>query len=366
MKSLALLSISVSLLPAVLGQQSAWGQCGGQGWTGPTTCVSGYTCVYSNPWYSQCIPGSATGNTSTGSSTRPTSSSSTSRTSSSTSSAPGTSGTGTGKFWFSFGDSYTQTGFSYSGTQPSNSNPFGNPTYPGNTPCGSNPNWIDYAATTYNSGIVKVYNHAFGGATIDASIVAPWSNTVKTLVGQVNDFLNYNAPGKTYYPSWSSSNTLFSVWIGINDIGQAYWRGSVPNMDTLMNRYFQLVQSMYNVGARHFLFLTVPPVQRSPLMLGQGSTNTANQKAVIADYNAKLKAKAASWAASNAGATALVYDTSTVVNAILDNPSAYGLRDATSYGSGNTYAWCDNYHISPVVHKALAADLSKLIKGTYI
>ncbi|KAJ3042999.1 hypothetical protein HK097_001848 [Rhizophlyctis rosea] len=32
-----------------------YGQCGGQGWTGPTTCASG-TCKVSNQWYSQCLP----------------------------------------------------------------------------------------------------------------------------------------------------------------------------------------------------------------------------------------------------------------------------------------------------------------------
>ncbi|KAF9036211.1 beta-1,4-endoxylanase [Panaeolus papilionaceus] len=58
--------------PIVLAQSPAWGQCGGQGWTGPTTCVSGYTCTYSNPFYSQCIPGSGGGNpTTTPTSTRP-------------------------------------------------------------------------------------------------------------------------------------------------------------------------------------------------------------------------------------------------------------------------------------------------------
>jgi beta-glucosidase len=30
-----------------------YGQCGGTGWTGPTTCASG-TCTYSNAWYSKC------------------------------------------------------------------------------------------------------------------------------------------------------------------------------------------------------------------------------------------------------------------------------------------------------------------------
>jgi len=28
-------------------QGAAWAQCGGSGFSGPTTCVSGYTCVYS-------------------------------------------------------------------------------------------------------------------------------------------------------------------------------------------------------------------------------------------------------------------------------------------------------------------------------
>ena len=33
---------------------SLYGQCGGNGWTGPTCCTQG-TCKYSNDWYSQCL-----------------------------------------------------------------------------------------------------------------------------------------------------------------------------------------------------------------------------------------------------------------------------------------------------------------------
>ncbi|PPR05228.1 hypothetical protein CVT24_010334 [Panaeolus cyanescens] len=32
-----------------------YGQCGGNGWTGPTTCAQG-TCKATNEWYSQCVP----------------------------------------------------------------------------------------------------------------------------------------------------------------------------------------------------------------------------------------------------------------------------------------------------------------------
>ncbi|KAL2067659.1 hypothetical protein VTL71DRAFT_15755 [Oculimacula yallundae] len=47
---------------AVLAQSAAYGQCGGIGWSGAKTCVSGYTCVATNEYYSQCVPGSGGSN----------------------------------------------------------------------------------------------------------------------------------------------------------------------------------------------------------------------------------------------------------------------------------------------------------------
>ncbi|KAF3935470.1 hypothetical protein ABW20_dc0109827 [Dactylellina cionopaga] len=44
-------------LNSVAAQQTVWGQCGGIGWTGATTCVAGNSCVYLNAYYSQCQPG---------------------------------------------------------------------------------------------------------------------------------------------------------------------------------------------------------------------------------------------------------------------------------------------------------------------
>ncbi|KAH0027255.1 endo-1,4-beta-glucanase precursor, partial [Aureobasidium melanogenum] len=43
---------------------AAYGQCGGNGFTGATDCVSGYHCAYQNDWYSQCIPGAGSGSSS--------------------------------------------------------------------------------------------------------------------------------------------------------------------------------------------------------------------------------------------------------------------------------------------------------------
>ncbi|PVH69480.1 glycoside hydrolase family 43 protein [Cadophora sp. DSE1049] len=49
-------SILIAALPAVSAQAAIYGQCGGTGWTGATTCVSGSCCTFSNAWYSQCLP----------------------------------------------------------------------------------------------------------------------------------------------------------------------------------------------------------------------------------------------------------------------------------------------------------------------
>lgn len=65
-----------ALTGSALAQSGAWGQCGGQGWSGATTCVAGYTCTFSNPWYSQCLPGSAPPPPASTSSARPSTTSS--------------------------------------------------------------------------------------------------------------------------------------------------------------------------------------------------------------------------------------------------------------------------------------------------
>ncbi|CEI62377.1 Endoglucanase gh5-1 [Fusarium venenatum] len=56
MKSLLALGLFTSLSVA---QSGAWAQCGGEGFSGSTSCVSGYKCTVVNQWYSQCQPGTA-------------------------------------------------------------------------------------------------------------------------------------------------------------------------------------------------------------------------------------------------------------------------------------------------------------------
>ena len=72
-------------------QQTAYGQCGGIGWTGQTTCVSGYYCYYNNAYYSQCIPGTGGATTAT---TANTATTATTKATTTTSTGPVTGATG--------------------------------------------------------------------------------------------------------------------------------------------------------------------------------------------------------------------------------------------------------------------------------
>ncbi|TFY57763.1 hypothetical protein EVG20_g8415 [Dentipellis fragilis] len=82
---------------SVRAQAPVYGQCGGIGWTGATTCASGSVCTVSNEYYSQCLPGTAP--SSAPASSVPPPSSTISSGPSSTSSAPsGPSSTGKLRF----------------------------------------------------------------------------------------------------------------------------------------------------------------------------------------------------------------------------------------------------------------------------
>ncbi|KAF9482685.1 cellulase-domain-containing protein [Pholiota conissans] len=88
------LLFGLGVVSRVNAQSPLYGQCGGTGWAGATTCVAGATCVVSNPYYSQCLPGAASSSTAaTATTTTPTTTSS----APTTTSAPTSTPSGTGK-----------------------------------------------------------------------------------------------------------------------------------------------------------------------------------------------------------------------------------------------------------------------------
>ncbi|EIM81197.1 glycoside hydrolase [Stereum hirsutum FP-91666 SS1] len=168
--SSAIVAVALSLVPLVATQASEWGQCGGQGWTGATTCASPYVCTYQNDYYSQCIPGTAT----TSVAPTPTQPTSTASAPTSTASAPAVTG-----FVQTSGQTFTLNGETY-------------------TVAGANSYWVGLMA--YSTADM---NQAF------ADIAAAGGTTVRTW--GFNEVTAATGGGYAYYQLWADGKATVNT-----------------------------------------------------------------------------------------------------------------------------------------------------------
>ena len=220
------------------------------------------------------------------------------------------------------GDSYTTTGFNDTGVQPTPTNPLGNPTYPGYT-AANGPNWVDFLTVKYNESKLLTYNLAYGGATINSALVAPYLPTVSSVAEQIENewFPNYAAQDPAV--KWSSEDTLFAIFDGINDVGNSWWKNQTAMNNAIFAVYRGLVDELYQAGARNFAFLNVPPVDRSPLALANEALDQSTEHMDIVAWNNALMKMAQSAKTANPEINVFTVDTNKFFTQVLNNPASY-------------------------------------------
>ncbi|KAH8693799.1 GDSL lipase/esterase [Talaromyces proteolyticus] len=255
---------------------------------------------------------------------------------------------------FSFGDSYTTTSFNSSAVQPSPDNPMGNPEL-GQGTATDNVNWVGYMTTVYNKSVVLNYNLAVYGATVNDSVV---DNEPEDLVYQIsNDFRShYCLSSFASSPRWSPDASLFTIWIGINDIQFSYQNtdpfGKIP---LVLQSYFRLVEQLYECGARRFLIINVPPTTRTPKMLLFENWHRKIHQRVVTSFNRQLEQGVYHWRKQHKSASMVLFDSWSFMTKILDNPREYGFLNSDCIG--DRCIWWDGYHPSSAFHRLLAADI---------
>ncbi|KAF8883320.1 CEL4b mannanase [Gymnopilus junonius] len=167
------MKLTASLLAVALSCRSTlatvpiYGQCGGINYSGDTTCASGTTCQVLNPYYYQCLPGTATSTVSS-TSTQPTTTTTTTTSSSSTTTGtPVPTPTG---FVKTSGTKFTLNGSTY-------------------TVVGGNSYWM---------GLIGLSTANMNAAFAD--IAKAGGTTVRTW-----GFNEVTSPNGNYYQSWSGS-----------------------------------------------------------------------------------------------------------------------------------------------------------------
>ncbi|WYZ42414.1 hypothetical protein EsH8_VI_000113 [Colletotrichum jinshuiense] len=239
------------------------------------------------------------------------------------------------KTLFTFGDSYTRTSFVITRAQPSASNPFGNPTYPGPTSANGQ-NWIQYLTVKYNQSLLLTYNFAYSGATVDTSLVTSGVDVITQIQNQFIPY--YSGVNKT----WDAESTLFGFWIGINDIGKSYTNGNSTDLHPLIfDKYKELLEKVYTAGARNFLFLNVPPLERMPRTTQSraAAERIPLEKAAVADWNGRLRVLARDLRKAHEDATVFLYDTYGLFDRVIDTPDRY--KETAIYKNSTSY--CEAY-----------------------
>jgi phospholipase/lecithinase/hemolysin len=241
----------------------------------------------------------------------------------------------------SFGDSYTDTGFNSSGTLPSLQCPLGNPTCYTGASYTTGYNWLSSLTSLYNRTLTLTYNLAHSGDVLSSVLVPSRPHSI--LGDQLPQLrsLSIATPAGT-------ENVLWSVFIGINDIGVAVQDGRNPQippfLDELQKRYFEhLLAGLWNdYGARRFLLWTVPDTARTPMF--KGTPYEGMVRCATDGLNRRLVEGAVNFTRCYAGTEVVVFDAFSAFNEVLDCPVKYGFRDAVSVCEEQDCFWWDAYH----------------------
>jgi phospholipase/lecithinase/hemolysin len=221
--------------------------------------------------------------------------------------------------------------------------------------------WITYLLHPSSSSTLLNYNFASGGATTDASLVKPYQSTVLSLIDQVSLFTKNLSPLPSN--SLNASNTLIGIWIGVNDVGNAWSNANWPTLSQkIIDQYFTQVQELYASGARNLLFLTVPPIQKTPKVVAQPNSTQSAEGAAVGDYNELLVKAVDDFKSKSEGVTTWVYDTGDAFNTAIASPEMYGAKNASCYnGDGTSCLWFNDYHPGQAIHKLVAAGVAALV-----
>jgi hypothetical protein len=276
----------------------------------------------------------------------------------------------------SSGDSYTTVEYDVTREHPNEQNPIGNPEFPGRT-WSPGANWValfgvfwlevGYLITEHNQSVILAHDFAVGGYVVQGveREVHEW-------------FLPYAGRQPDWAP-WESDNSIFSMfplcpltlvtWIGINDINR--------NIDpySQLSLLFDLQDQLYDAGARNFIFINVPPWDRAPLvgishMLSANwekpDTERAQIKAGIAKWNTQLNEFTLTFRYRHPDTSVSIYDSFSLFNEVMDNPTKHGFTDGSSECHSNTCFWYDNMHPTTRVHEIMAQDMAKFIIADWL
>ncbi|KAI0797026.1 hypothetical protein C8Q75DRAFT_743074 [Abortiporus biennis] len=244
------------------------------------------------------------------------------------------------KYLIIFGDSYSAINavplVSFRNLRPTPDKPLG-VDFPGTTYNEPDlPNWVGYLITEYvKDHQLLVYDYAAGG------------NTVSGVMNQIDRFFMPTVGQKPEYAPWTDTDALFITWIGINDLAYISKDGQ---MEKSIKKLFLYQEKLYDNGARNFLFIDVPPINRAPAMPQDFEVEKASS---FINWNTCLKQHITEFSSTHPDITTMIFSAYDLFNDILDNPEEHGFpKEDVRKSKGSI--WFDHLHPTSKTHKEIA------------
>ncbi|CEL60891.1 hypothetical protein RSOLAG1IB_04130 [Rhizoctonia solani AG-1 IB] len=275
--------------------------------------------------------------------------------------------------------------------------------------------WPDHVAFMSN-GTVNVYDFAHSGATcsgkltprifkpvLEAQVPEYFANvTAKATPGNPRQNTTYIIGKNGSYVPLASKDTMYSIWIGTNDVGVGtLLTDPLPDVSIVNTTecVFDWVEELYNKGARNFLIQNMTPMWLLPMYAPDGYDtkywnwphNQTEWSIFIAELvraGNELQALRTKYIAPGRfpGARFGIFDSHRLFKDMYYNPQDYlvgptynvnGVIQACKYPYGNntlvceteppavrdSYLWWNELHPSEQAHKVVARHVLNSLGG---
>ena len=230
------------------------------------------------------------------------------------------------------------------------------------TPCV----WVEYMLADLEIGLENLDNNAIGGAmtqghsdadiqaAIDAGALPPLG-----LVGQVDTYLSQS-------PEFNSGDTLFTIWIGGNDLLE-FFRGessaAAPEalVQGAMANIEAAVTDLIDAGALNFLVLNLPDLSQTPAFNQQPEETRNSVNELVQGFNRALSVTLEGIEFQNSGVSIISIDVFTFMNGLIvqgifnNTTGTYLELDAEGNPTGNVNGEADDFLFYDPIHPTTRA-----------
>ncbi|WWC72415.1 uncharacterized protein I206_106377 [Kwoniella pini CBS 10737] len=204
--------------------------------------------------------------------------------------------------------------------------------------------WADYLyAVFHDFHILQYWNLAKVGATIHHSVLPPGLESYGTFETQINDFqdLFTPLPGPNQV-NWNSNDTLFIIVFGINDNGRLnrddLHEGGTLDVESttkaLVNSLMEQSKRLHGLGARNFLFMTLPPLHLSPKykLPSQVGHDIVNRvEGSVNHFNTFLRSGVKQFERDMDDSNVMLFDLNKFWKLLLEYPELFGITDISRF-----------------------------------